>query len=68
MNIEIQKFNTAIQSYERWTPTAIFCYERGCRCKDCPINKMLETKCKMKVTVIMLVSKFGTPTNKFHEQ
>ena len=62
MNIEIQKLNTPRSAYEKWTPSSIFCYERKCKCDGCLINELLETKCKMKVTVLLLVANLGVPT------
>lgn len=48
-----------------WTPTAIECYELGCRCSKCNIYKLYFAsnmfKCKMKETVIELVRKAGAP-------
>lgn len=48
-----------------WTPTAIECYNLGCSCSKCNINKIYFTntnsKCKMKETVIELVRKLGAP-------
>ena len=48
-----------------WTPTAIDCYNIGCRCFRCNLYKIYFEKsvfkCKMKETVIELVRKFGVP-------
>lgn len=44
-----------------WTESSIYCYKRGCNCKDCYIKDMLETPCLMKVAVIELVRKLGKP-------
>ncbi|MBR1776056.1 hypothetical protein IJ750_03155 [bacterium] len=48
-----------------WTPSAIDCYEIGCRCSVCNLNKIYfrnnPFKCKMKETVIELVRKYGIP-------
>lgn len=61
MTIEFHKYNVSKNYYKQWTPTAIYCYERGCKCKDCPINKVLETKCLMKTSVLFLVKNLGKP-------
>ena len=50
-----------IPNYERWTKSAIFCYKRGCNCRNCPIKEIVETKCKMKYSVIKLVKNIGKP-------
>lgn len=47
--------------YKRWSITAVFCYKRGCVCENCPVQKELETKCKMKSSVIELVRVLGIP-------
>ena len=51
-----------------WTPTAIDCYELGCKCTKCNLYKIYFKnnlfKCKMKETVIELVRKIGTPKEK----
>ncbi len=48
-----------------WTPTAIECYELGCRCSKCNLYKIYFShssfQCKMKETVIELVRKIGAP-------
>lgn len=50
---------------DNWTPTAIECYELGCNCSVCSINKIYfvgsSYRCKMKEVVIELVRKFGAP-------
>lgn len=51
-------------SVYHWTRTAIECYERGCVCHKCPVQNILSQKCKMKVSVLELVKKFGKPSNK----
>jgi len=52
-------------SANEWTPTAIECYEIGCRCSECNINNIYfkgsSFSCKMKETVIELVRKYGVP-------
>lgn len=52
---------------KNWTPTAIECYELGCRCSKCNLYKIYFEnnlfKCKMKETVIELVRKYGSPNN-----
>lgn len=45
----------------RWTPSAIECYRRGCRCQGCTINLILGKRCRMKNSVIELVRQLGTP-------
>lgn len=51
-----------VGSTERWTPTAIYCYERKCVCNGCLIAKMLESqKCYMKASVLELVKELDTP-------
>ena len=44
-----------------WTPTAYECYKRGCVCKGCPIQEIMECRCDMKRAVIELVRKYGIP-------
>ena len=48
-----------------WTPSAIDCYNLGCRCSVCNLHKAYFEnsifKCKMKETVIELVRKLGAP-------
>lgn len=50
---------------KNWTQSAIDCYEIGCNCRNCNLNKIYflksEFKCRMKETVIELVRKFGKP-------
>lgn len=46
-----------------WTFEAILCYKRGCNCAGC-INETLETKCRMRDVVFVLVDKFGAPKQK----
>lgn len=48
-------------SIKRWTIEAINCYKRGCVCKNCPIPKMISSKCFMKASVIELVRVLGAP-------
>lgn len=45
----------------RWVPLSIYCYKIGCNCSICDINKIIESKCRMKQVVIELVRKFGAP-------
>lgn len=45
----------------QWTKDTIFCYERGCICSNCPIQQILYSKCRLKPTVLALVTKFGKP-------
>ena len=58
-----------------WTPTAIDCYNIGCRCSRCNLYKIYFEKnvfkCKMKETVIELVRKYGVPQeqgDKYNEE
>ncbi len=50
---------------KNWTPSAIDCYNLGCRCSKCNLYKIYFSdsvnKCKMKETVIELVRKLGAP-------
>ena len=49
-------------SIQRWTPSAVECYQRGCICLNCPIKKLIKSqKCQMKATVIELVKVLGKP-------
>ena len=49
-------------SFKRWTPAAIDCYLRGCRCKGCFYeNYFSKDKCQMKYTVLELVRQLGVP-------
>lgn len=47
-----------------WTESAIDCYNRGCNCKGCLLNDVLESGCVMKRTVSELVKKLGKPKEK----
>lgn len=51
------------QCSKQWTKAAIDCYNRGCVCRGCPMSK-LESRCRMKSSVIELVKKFGAPQDK----
>lgn len=55
-------------SLRRWTQSARDCYFRGCICSGCPIYEILETKCRMKQTVLELVRKFGKPEKEINYQ
>lgn len=55
-------------SLKRWTISARDCYFRGCVCLGCPTYKILETKCRMKQTVLELVRKFGKPEKEISYQ
>lgn len=44
-----------------WTKSSIDCYKRGCNCRGCYIQEMLETPCLMKYAVMELVKKLGAP-------
>ncbi len=52
---------------KNWTQSAVECYQIGCNCSICGINKLYFTgsnsKCMMKYTVIELVRKLGIPNN-----
>jgi len=51
-----------------WTPAAIDCYQLGCSCYKCYLNKIYfsksNIKCHMKDSVIELVRKYGVPDAK----
>lgn len=51
--------------YQRWTPSAIMCWKRGCICKGCIYEKFFISikECRMKSSVIKLVKNFGPPPN-----
>ena len=63
----IYRYNVSCSetSADGWTPTAVECYQLGCRCSKCIINNVYfaesSFKCKMKETVIELVRKYGVP-------
>lgn len=47
---------------ERWTPATIECYKRGCSCKGCDYENILEsTYCHGKSVVLELVRVLGIP-------
>lgn len=50
---------------QRWTQSAIDCYQRGCICEGCPIYELIFKnrgyKCQMKAAVIESVRIFGAP-------
>lgn len=51
-------------SIKYWTPSAVECYERGCKCKGCFYDDFFKDapfKCKMKQTVLWLVGEVGRP-------
>lgn len=48
----------------RWTKAAVYCYERGCLCRDCFYKNIMESECQMKDTVLALYRKFGKPLGK----
>lgn len=53
----------------RWTPAAIECYSRGCRCKGCFYEDFFtKSKCQMKYTVLQLVRQLGAPNKKAQEE
>lgn len=47
--------------YRRWTRDAINCYNRGCVCKGCILNDIMQGRCRMKQSVIELVRLIGIP-------
>ena len=53
-------------SIQRWTPSAVECYQRGCICEGCPIREMVKSlgKCQMKAAVLELVKIHGIPTKR----
>lgn len=50
---------------QNWTQSAIDCFEIGCRCSICNLNRIYfknsNFKCRMKEAVIELVRKYGVP-------
>lgn len=44
-----------------WTPLALDCFYRGCRCSTCYIPSLLSVKCKMKEAVLRLCRETGKP-------
>ena len=47
---------------QRWTPSAVECYQRGCICSNCPVQEFIKSqKCQMKSSVIELVRLYGIP-------
>ena len=56
----MEDFNLSEASLH-WTPSAIDCFERKCRCKGCFYSEILETTCKMKYTVIQIIKVKGLP-------
>lgn len=50
---------------QRWTKTAVDCYERKFKCNGCfyyeNYFRNAKYKCQMKATVMELVRKFGRP-------
>lgn len=55
----IEQLNKVPKNYNGWTDTALDCYQKAYKCKKCPLSKFLETKCKMKYTVLELISVWG---------
>lgn len=53
--------NLKIPNYIRWSQDAIYCYNRGCICKNCPIAGYISEKCRMKESVLELVRTIGKP-------
>lgn len=57
-----ETMQTIYHRLQRWTPSAIECYERGCICVNCPMKKFITSqKCQMKSSVIELVRLYGIP-------
>ena len=56
----------------KWSKIAIECLNRGCVCDGCHIQDIMESKCRLKYTVIELVKKWGMPNgnnyNRFSEE
>ncbi|MDO5306858.1 MAG: hypothetical protein Q4E83_03775 [bacterium] len=52
---------------QRWSIAAIYCYQRGCKRKNCYYSEQLETHCRMKQTVIELVKLYGIPKEKLQD-
>lgn len=46
---------------DKWTNSAIYCFNRTCNCAGCFYKISLETKCVMYHTVNQLLDKIGTP-------
>lgn len=54
---------------KKWTEGSVYCYKRGCVCKGCYMNNMLESsRCQMKTAVIELVRKFGAPKEELYDE
>lgn len=54
-------------SPQRWTDTAIMCYERRCVCKGCALKEVFKDnayykECYMKNSVLALFAKLGKPS------
>ena len=52
----------------RWTLSAMDCYFRNRDCSNCPIAKILETPCYMRLTVKRLFDKFGKPSRSLYNR
>lgn len=59
--------NELNEKYLNWTPSALDCYFRRCRCKGCPLFEILETPCLMKYTVIQIIKKQGKPSENIQQ-
>ena len=46
---------------QRWTQSAVDCFNRGCVCSGCPTYELIGKRCQMKNSVRLLVRKFGNP-------
>ncbi len=40
---------------KRWSPSLIFCYERGCNCNGCLVKEMMKTNCRAKYSVRAMI-------------
>ena len=57
-----ETMQTIYHRLQRWTPSAIECYERGCICVNCPMKRFITSqKCQMKSSVIELLRLYGIP-------
>jgi hypothetical protein len=51
--------------YRRWTQGAVECYSRGCVCQGCELFEILGKNCKMKKSVLSLITDLGKPPDDF---
>lgn len=52
---------------DKWTESAIDCYNRGCRCAGCLVYEQIGKECRMKKAVLRLVRKWGRPPEKVYK-